>query len=412
MHVSNTIVDLRTSGRGIPRMLATSLDCWLVSSNADFQQTLAERLGTWSNVRLHAYSGLHLDDTAGDDTQYQFPDLLLLDGDDDWDALLGEFRSVAGQNHTAVLLFCQGANTGLMRRALRAGVQDVLTLPCDDDELFEALNAAAMSKLQQGRLGQVSVFINGKGGMGATFLATSVAHLLADESKESTVLIDADSQFGCCNYLLGLQPKFSLQDALLEIDNMDDMSLEGLLCKHKSGLRLISSRTNELAAAEPANPVDFATFIAKLRRNYDHVVIDLSRGVENWTLPALTEANHLYIVVQQSLPALRDAALLLRQIRHYTGIAPDKLQVIGNRYSRRLDIGPEEFQRTLNINNLILVPNDFNTATASINMGVPINETGKNKPLTKTLRTLAQSLALKGGKPKTGLRALLARLRS
>ena len=144
-----------------------------------------------------------------------------------------------------------------MRQALRAGVQDVLALPCNDEELFEALNATAHSKLQQGRLGHVSVFVNGKGGMGATFLATSVAHLLADENKERTVLIDADSQFGCCNYLLGLQPKFSLQDALLEVDNMDDMALEGLLCKHRSGLRLISCRTNDLAATEPPNPLDF-----------------------------------------------------------------------------------------------------------------------------------------------------------
>ena len=83
--------------------------------------------------------------------------------------------------------------------------------------------------------------------------------------------------------------------------------------------------------------------------------------------------------------------MLLRQIRHYTGISPDKLQVIANRYSKRLDIGPEEFQRTLNINNLILIPNDFNTATASINMGAPVSEAGRNKPLTKTLRTMANS---------------------
>ena len=79
-----------------------------------------------------------------------------------------------------------------------------------------------------------------------------------------------------------MQPKFSLQDALLEVDSMDDMSLEGLLCKHRSGLRLISCRTNELAATEPPNPMDFAIFIAKLRRNYDHVIIDLSRGSYNF----------------------------------------------------------------------------------------------------------------------------------
>jgi len=393
-------------------MVATSLDCWLISANSDLQRSLTEQLANWSNVRLHVYSELHLDESVGDEIQYEFPDLLLLDADDDWEEVLAEFRSVAGQNHTFVLLFSLGVNTGLMRQALRAGVQDVLALPCNDEELFEALNATAHSKLQQGRLGHVSVFVNGKGGMGATFLATSVAHLLADENKERTVLIDADSQFGCCNYLLGLQPKFSLQDALLEVDNMDDMALEGLLCKHRSGLRLISCRTNDLAATEPPNPLDFAAFIAKLRRNYDHVIIDLSRGVENWTLPALTEANRLFIVVQQSLPALRDAAMLLRHLRHYTGISPDKLQVIANRYSKRLDIGPEEFQRTLNIDNLVLVPNDFNTATASINMGTPVNETGKNKPLTRTLRGIAESLSIKGVKPKTGLSALLARLRS
>ena len=109
---------------------------------------------------------------------------------------------------------------------------------------------------------------------------------------------------------------------------------------------------------------------------------------------------------------MRDAAMLLRQLRHYTGISPDKLRVIANRYSKRLDIGPEEFQRTLNIDNLVLVPNDFNTATASINMGTPVNETGENKPLTRTLRGIAESLSIKGVKPKTGLSALLARLRS
>ena len=124
--MNNTIVDFRSSGRGVPRMVATSLDCWLISGNPDLLHALTEQLANWSNVRLHAYSELHLDGDVGDDVQYEFPDLLLLDAADDWEELLTEFRSVAGQNHTHVLLFCQGANTGLMRQALRAGVQDVV----------------------------------------------------------------------------------------------------------------------------------------------------------------------------------------------------------------------------------------------------------------------------------------------
>ncbi|WP_319531576.1 hypothetical protein, partial [uncultured Cohaesibacter sp.] len=130
-----------------------------------------------------------------------------------------------------------------------------------------------------------------------------------------------------------------MSEALEQVEELDDMALEGLLCKHDSGLRLIGSRTDELGGASTLTAQTFGLFLTKLRQHYDHVVVDLSRGVEAWNMPAVLEAHRLFMVVQQSLPALRDAALLLRQIRQATGIGNDKLRVVANRYSPRLDIG-------------------------------------------------------------------------
>lgn len=408
----SSVVDLRSGQVAYPRMIATSLDCWLVSGHPSVLDHVASTLGQWSNVRCQAYAALqHLEEAQQEEGGMLWPDLLLLYDQDDWERSLAEFREVAGHGLTAVLLFSQQPDTALMRQALRAGVQDVLSLPCHEDELLEALAAVAAHKLQHGRLGRVSVFLNGKGGMGATFLATSVAHLLAKEKQERTVLVDADSQFGCCHYLLGVQPKFSLVDALAQVEELDDMALEGLLCKHDSGLRLIGSRTDQLGGSTPLAAQEFGLFLTKLRQHYDHVVVDLSRGVEVWNLPVLLEAHRLFMVVQQSLPALRDAALLLRQIRQATGIGNDKLRVIANRYSPRLDIGRDALSQPLGVDSVILVPNDFATANACANLGVPLTEAGRNKPLTRVLRGVVEELALQPSPPRTGLAGIWDRLR-
>ncbi|WP_319531577.1 hypothetical protein [uncultured Cohaesibacter sp.] len=176
----STVVDLRSGQTAYPRMIATSLDCWLVSAHPSVLEHVTATLAQWSNVRCQAYAALlHLEEAQQEEGGMLWPDLLLLYDQDDWERSLAEFREVSGHGLTAVLLFSQQPDTALMRQALRAGVQDVLNLPCDEDELLESLAAVAAHKLQHGRLGRVSVFLNGKGGMGATFIATSVAHLLA-----------------------------------------------------------------------------------------------------------------------------------------------------------------------------------------------------------------------------------------
>ena len=83
------------------------------------------------------------------------------------------------------------------------------------------------------------MFLNTKGGAGASMLALNSAITVAKERPNEVLLVDLDMQFGVIEDYLNVQSSYGLADAIANVSDLDDVSLGGLVTKHESGLHVI-----------------------------------------------------------------------------------------------------------------------------------------------------------------------------
>ena len=162
----------------------------------------------------------------------QVPDVVLLDLTPDAEpyfALAAQLR----RHHPAVrLVACSPWKTPdpeLLLRAMRAGVQEFLPKPVQPDALKTILERF----LQAGEIGQaegatkVIVVMGAKGGVGTSTIAVNLGVQLTHLTRKRVVLFDLARPLGHDALLLDLQPKFSIRDAVENLERLDSHFLGG-----------------------------------------------------------------------------------------------------------------------------------------------------------------------------------------
>jgi pilus assembly protein CpaE len=325
------------------------------------------------------------------------PDLLML-CDIDSGGEMEHLVATASEERPALVVFGPGKDTTAIRTAMRAGARDYLTLPLDVDEV-ESIIAQVAAELKTERGGDndnLHVFINGKGGSGATFLATNVAHGLATDNHKVTV-VDLDLQFaGLCRYL-DLTPTHDLLEAIREGEEMDEVSADAFTTKHESGLRLLSSRAKDLHLNSDIDPDHLVAMLQRYRTMNDFVVVDLPRNIDLLNVAVLEIADRISVVTQQSFPHLHDTARLLQILRENLGIDNSKITVVANRYAKDSPIEISDMKGALGVENIVKIPNHYKLTSESVNTGIPLIKTARKSAVSKGLQEYYESI---GGSPE------------
>jgi pilus assembly protein CpaE len=239
--------------------------------------------------------------------------------------------------------------------------------------------------------GSIQVFMNGKGGAGASFLATNVAHGLAT-AGQSVALIDLDLQFaGLCRYL-DLEPTRGLFEALDAVEDLDEVSAQAFTCEHHSGLRLLSAKCDRLRLNVDVSPERLAALLQAYRRFNDFVIVDVPRNIDLLNAAALEAADNITVVLQQSLPHLHDTARLLEVLRSEIGVDDSRLSVVVNRYVKDAVISTKDIEKALRVSSVTTIPNQYKLVAESIDSGIPLAETARNAAVARGLRTLQQQI--------------------
>jgi len=408
----NNISTLPVNENATKQPLATLIDGWIISSETSFTKPLCAYIAQWSNTKFNHFNEFEYRAQLQKNENRTCPDLVIIDGKTDWMSVANQLKKSLG-NNLQIILLTEQTETETLRQALKIGIKDVLTIPFNEDELDQILYDCANEKRSNRNQGEVSVFINSKGGMGATIIATTVAHIIALEKTTNPVLIDTDAQFGCTSGLLSTSPKYILSEALSQVDELDELALSGMLTKHESGLKFITSRSEDLLDTLPEfNAIAFNRFILQVRNNFDHVIVDLSRGLENATLPAIAEANNIFIVVQQCIPAISEAATLIKQLKHLLGINQQQIKIIVNRYTKNSEIKPDEIKHSLHVDELILIPNDYQSVNSSTDLGELLATHYEKKPIVKALKETSDIIMEKNVENAHGFKRFFSFLRS
>ena len=321
------------------------------------------------------------------------PDLLLLHHAAGQSEL--EFLAGSGQANQLPLIVCgPGDDPESMRLAMQAGARDYLSETAPLSDLVASLLRLRDETVRSGSssLGRLTVVLNGKGGSGASFLATNLAHGLVVNDGAQVTLVDLDIQFGgLCRYL-DIRPKVGILQALEVAKQMDDISAAAYTCEHSSGLRLLAAPSTRFVPSSEIQIDELDALLKVFLSINDFVIADSPNRLDTLNEFFLERADKIVLVVQQSLPHVQDAARTIQLLTGEFAIPEDRISVVVNRFSKNALIDLSDIRKALRKDKLITVPNQYKLAAESINSGIPVAELSKNAPLAKGIRNLQTAL--------------------
>ncbi|MBD9425742.1 AAA family ATPase [Pseudomonas sp. PDM15] len=280
-----------------------------------------------------------------------------------------------------------------MRMAMQAGARDFLPDSVVDSELLGALQRMLReSHASPASGGRVVAVMNAKGGSGATMLACNLAHQLSAMGA-NTLLLDLDLQFGSVAHSLDILPTHSHVEVMQQVEDMDSVALRGFCSHFSPTLHVLGGRADDLCLAQDVHLEHLEMLLQLARSSYDWVVVDLPRQIDHLTGITLEQADHCYILLQQSLSHLKDASRLIQILRNDLGVHGSRLHVVVNRYNKSAPITLQDIGEALRCSDLQRLPNDFAAVSESQNSGVPLELHAPRAPITLALRSLKQELA-------------------
>jgi pilus assembly protein CpaE len=300
-------------------------------------------------------------------------DVALLDLDTDPELCLAVVQKISSRNPArTVMVYSTSGDSDLLVRSMWAGAREFLTLPLTPRALTEALLRAATRRLDNagGRnVGKLLVFLGAKGGTGVSTIAANFALALRGETSAETALLDLDLEIGESSLLLGIQPRFTLTDAMRNANRLDRELLSGMLARHESGLALMAGPEVYEGAAAFQNG-DLTKLLYLMRDQFAYVVVDAGPNLGKSAELLFELAEFIYVVIQADVPGLRNAQ---RYVSHLQRYGAGKVRLVLNRYdSRRREIDEEHIAKAVGVNVDWKIPNDYAAVRKSQDTGVPL----------------------------------------
>jgi Flp pilus assembly CpaE family ATPase len=298
-------------------------------------------------------------------------DVIVIDLDGNPEYALELVESIGANGMATVMVYSAKADPDLLVRCMRAGAREFLTLPFAPNTMAEAMvRAAARRPANRPKKagGKLLVFFGAKGGAGVTTLACNFAVALAQDTSQSTLLIDLDLPLGDAALNLGLVAEYSTISALQESSRLDASFLSKLLVKHNSGLYVLAAPGKLPQYQASTESIDRLLTVA--RQDYDSVVIDVGSRLDYAGTAVFKEAKTVYLVTQAAIPELRNSNRLISQFFNSGG---PKLEVVINRYDPRgQGVSDDNITKALTRPANWKIPNDFAAVRQMQNTGTPL----------------------------------------
>ncbi|RPI09572.1 MAG: response regulator, partial [Acidobacteriales bacterium] len=155
--------------------------------------------------------------------------------------------------------------------------------------------------------------LGSKGGVGTSTIACYLATALHDLTQESVLLADLDFDCGVLGFLMEVESKYSLMDALQNADHLEADIWRSLISSKTRGLDIITA-PSQVDLREEATPEQYRQVFAFLRGTYRWIVADLGRGFSQRTADLRNSSDVTYLVTTLELAALRQARLLIPKL--------------------------------------------------------------------------------------------------
>jgi pilus assembly protein CpaE len=301
----------------------------------------------------------------------------------------------------AVIMMSVQNDPDYLRRAMLAGARNFLTKPILPDELYNTIRtvhirnkpiAAQYTAMQnqapinvrtvdqapgtENREGHIVVVYSPQGGVGCTTVATNLASGLMKEGIR-VLLVDADLQFGDIGVFLNLQSQSTMVDLAGNVEDLDTELFDNIVVTHDSGLKVLMGPARpEYAEVIQSNPTAIAQILQKIGGNYDFIVVDTGRHLDETLLSLFDAAAKIILVAMPTLASVKNVRFVLDLFDQLT-YSPDKTMLVLNRVpsdrnQQRLTVATEKIEKFLKRPVEVEIPTDDMTVLSAISKGVPV----------------------------------------
>ena len=206
---------------------------------------------------------------------------------------------------------------------------------------------AAMPATAQGSLcTRVIAVTSGKGGVGKTNVVANLAVGLARAGKRVLVL-DADLGLGNIDVLLGLVPRYTLEDVLSGSRSLSDIIIPG-----PAGIQVLPAGSGlpKLTTLSDTQQLILQTELERIADNVEVLLIDTGAGISPNVTYFAAAAQETIVVISPEPTSLTDAYALMkvlcreyRERRFKVLVNMVKCQRDATQTFRKLDVAAERF---------------------------------------------------------------------
>ncbi len=301
----------------------------------------------------------------------------------------------------------------LYRDLVRRGISEYMVAPIS---VLQVLKTVVDLYVEPGAgpLGRAIAFIGGKGGVGSSMMAHSVAWSMARNFASDVVLADLDLAFGTAGLDFNQDPAQGIAEAIHAPDRLDDTFLDRLLARCTDHLSLLAAPAT-LDRTYDFDEETFEQVIDLAQSSVPTVILDLPHVWTNWVKRTLVYADEIVITVEPDLANLRNAKNMIDLLKlARRNDAPPRLVINKVGLTKRPEIKVDEFASALGLEPAGVVPFDAHLFGTAANNGQMIAEMDPKSPTAEIFDKVAQILSGRAElrRPKRqGLSSVLAKFR-
>jgi len=288
----------------------------------------------------------------------------------------------------SLLAVLSARSAGLMKRALRAGADEILFMPLDPGEATRALLKISEARWRtERRQGGVVISVTSLiGGVGVTSVAADLA-LALESLHQRVALVDLDLQTGGLAVFLNLDPEVTIMPLVRLEHKLDSIQLESALTRHQSGVYLLAA-PKRIEEGELVSDITVGTVLDLIRQLFDYVIVDCGDHVDENAVAAWERSEHLFYVLNQSIAAARCAWRFVDLFERLdlTTLEP---RFILNRYNPSHPLTEKAIEATLGRSIYAKIPSDDRTFESIEMKAQDLFQLAPSSPVARAMLDLA-----------------------
>ena len=260
-----------------------------------------------------------------------------------------------------VIVLSSTDSESLALRTIQEGAEDYLVKStCTRDLLVRSVRYAMVRRRSQSASGaggpsgrhRVLGVVGSKGGVGTTTVACHLADELQRQTGQRVLLADLDVQAGYASFLMGVDPQYSLHDAVSSIETLDASCWQSIVTEKRTDLHVLTSPA--FAGNAQIDPARIRSLLRLVAPSYGWCVLDL--GTLNPVSRAvLEEVDGVLLVGSPAIPSLYGAKRAIDALVN-SGMDRDAFRLILNRTDESQAFSEAQLNRMFGVPVCAIIP--------------------------------------------------------